>query len=98
MLSPAMPGPPRLSPTILPRTKADHRNSAAAIAKTAPTLVTARRRPPSAGPTKKPTLSSVVEVAFAAVSSSADRASEGSSADWAGPKAVPVTAAMAASA
>ena len=96
MLSALTPGPPRLSAPIRPRTSADHRNSAAVIVKTAPTLVTAKRRPPSAGPTKKPTPSSVVEVALAAVSSSADRASEGSSADWAGWKAVPATAAMTA--
>ena len=92
MLSTSTLRSPRLSARIRPRTSADQRNRAAVSAKTAPTLVKARSRPPSAGPAKKPTLSSVVEVAFAAVNSSGDFASVGSSADWAGAKAVPVTA------
>ena len=97
MLSTSMPGSPRLSVRTRPRMSADHKKSAAVAAKTAPTLVTASSRPPSAGPMKKPTLSRVVEVAFAAVSSSGDLASEGSNADWAGPKAVLASAVRTAS-
>ena len=51
----------------------------------------ATRMPPSAGPTKIPTLSIVVAVTFAAVSSSGLRARFGTSAAWAGRNAVPIT-------
>jgi hypothetical protein len=81
-------GSPRLSDVIRLRTRADSRNRPAVAAKTAPTLVSVSRMPPSAGPTKKPRLSRLVEVAFAAVSSSGDRARVGRRADWAGPNAV----------
>ena len=98
MLSTSALGSPWLSALIRLSTSADHRNRAAVAAKTVPTLVTVSSRPPSAGPRKKPTLSSVVEVAFAAVSSSGERAREGSRADWAGPNAVLASAVRTASA
>lgn len=57
------------------RKKADQSTVAAVRAKTTPMLVTARRRPGKAGPTKKPRLSTVLATAFAAVSSPGARAS-----------------------
>jgi hypothetical protein len=77
---------------------ADQRNVAAVTTKTTQTFETASRIPPSAGPTQKPRLSSVLELTFAAVSSSGVRASEGSSAACAGSNAVATTATMDASA
>ena len=63
---------------------ADQRKSAAVTTKTTQPLETASRRPPSAGPTQKPRLSIVLELTFAAVSSSGVFASDGSSAACAG--------------
>src|SRR5436190_318833 len=80
MLSRSMRASPRLSVRIRRRTSADKRKSAAAEAKTQPTLAKASSTPPSAGPAKMATLSIVVVVAFAAVNSSGERASAGSSA------------------
>ncbi len=54
----------------------------------------ASRRPPTPGPMKMAALSMVVEIAFAAVSSSGVRASAGMSTAWAGRNAV-LTAAIA---
>ena len=65
-----------MSPTRI----ADQRRSAAATRKVTETLVVATRTPPSAGPTKIPTLSIVVAVTLAAVSSSGLRARFGTSA------------------
>ena len=76
---------------------AEKRNSAAVNMKTTQTLETASRRPPRAGPTQKPRLSIVLELTFAAVSSSGVFASEGRSAAWAGWNAVLITATVPAS-
>ena len=65
-------------------------------AKTTQAVETASRSPPSAGPTQKPRLSIVLELTLAAVSSSGVFASEGSSADCAGWKAVLITATVPA--
>ena len=68
---------------------ADQRNVAPFAANTTCGLLTASRRPPSAGPRNVPTLSIVLEATFAAVSSAGVRTSDGSSADCAGRKTVP---------
>ena len=70
---------------------ADQRNVAAVTAKTTHVVETASSTPPIAGPAQKPRLSSVLELTFAAVSSSGVRASAGSSAACAGRKAVEIT-------
>jgi hypothetical protein len=70
----------RIAPTL----NADQRKVAAVAAKTTPGLVAARSRPPSAGPAKLPTLSIADDETFDAVSSSGERASDGSSAACAG--------------
>ena len=57
-------------------------------ANTVSTFVVASNSPPSAGPMKLPTLTIVLVATFAAVSSSGVRASDGSSAAWAGQKIV----------
>jgi hypothetical protein len=77
---------------------ADARKSAAVARKTTSVLVSASRNPPSAGPTKMPIPSVVLDATFEAVSSSGVRASEGTSAAWAGRKAVPATLPTIASA
>ena len=59
------------------------------MTKTSPALATASKRPARAGPAKRPTLSSVLTTALAAVSSPGVRASEGVSAASAGRKGVP---------
>ena len=75
-------------PPIRLRSAADQRKVQAVTTNAAPVLVAARTAPPIAGPAKAATLSTVLEVTFAAVSSSGVRASEGTSADCAGRKAV----------
>jgi hypothetical protein len=72
-------------------------NVAAVTRKTHPALVAASSNPPIAGPAKLPTLSIVLRVTFAAVSSSGLRASSGRSADSAGRNAVARIAATPAS-
>ena len=64
---------------------------AALTAKTAATFLSARMMPPSAGPTKVATASSVLEATFAAVSSAGSRARPGRSAACAGRNAAPTT-------
>ena len=64
--------------------------------KTTHVLDTASSTPPRAGPTQNPRLSSVLELTFAAVSSSGVRASTGRSAACAGWNAVENTATDAA--
>ena len=66
-------------------------------AKTTPVLVSASRRPPSAGPAKLPTLSIELDATFAAVSSSGRVASDGSSAACAGRNAVAISCTLTAS-
>ena len=68
---------------------ADQRKLAPFAAKTTSGLETARSRPPSAGPRNVPTLSSVLDATFAAVSSDGERTSAGRSAACAGRKTVP---------
>ena len=70
---------------------ADQRKLSALTPNTSSGFVAASRMPPSAGPTKVPMLSTVEDVTFAALSSSGVRASDGSSAAWAGRNAVPIT-------
>jgi hypothetical protein len=70
---------------------ADTRKVTAAIENVTPSLVAARMTPPIAGPATLVTLSIVLEVALAAVSSSGVRASEGKTAACAGRKAVDAT-------
>ena len=65
---------------------ADQRNVQAVTAKATPVLVAARTAPPIAGPAKAATLSTVLEVTFAAVNSSGVRASEGTSGRLGGPE------------
>ena len=55
-------------------------------AKTTPVLVSASRRPPSAGPAKLPTLSIELDATFAAVSSSGRVASDGQQRRLRGPE------------
>ena len=74
-----------------------HANVAATTPNTTAGPLTARRSAPSAGPANEPTLSSVLEETFAAVSSSGVRASEGRSAASAGRKTVPKTVVSVAS-
>ena len=78
--------------------RADQRNVADVTTNTTQTVETARRSPPSAGPTQKPRLSIVLELTLAAVSSSGVLARDGKIAACAGWKAVVVTATAAASA
>ena len=68
---------------------ADQRNDAPFAANTTSGLLTASSSPPSAGPRNVPTLSSVLDATFAAVSSDGERTSAGRSADCAGRKTVP---------
>ena len=84
-----------LGPGALTRAMNDalHAKAAAVTANTTAGPWMASRRAPSAGPTNEPTLSIVLEETFAAVSSSGDRAIDGSSAASAGRNTVPATVA-----
>src|SRR4029079_5357996 len=79
-----------------PKTRAaDQTNASPFAAKTTDALEIARSAPPSAGPRNIPTLSSVLDAAFAAVSSPGEVTRAGSSADFAGRNTVLETAARA---
>ena len=71
---------------------ADQTNDTPFNANTTCALVAASTTPPRAGPRNMPTLSTVDDARLAAVSSSGVRASDGSSAAWAGRKPVPTAA------
>ena len=73
-------------------------NTAPAATSTAPTLVAATRMPPKTDPTMVPMLSIVLDAAFAAVSSSGLRASEGRSDVCVGQNIVWITALTAVNA
>ena len=70
---------------------ADHSNVSAMITKAMSAPAVATTTPPIAGPANDDTLSIVDDIAFEAVNSSGVRAREGSSAAWAGRKAVEAT-------
>ena len=87
----------------LVRPQADHEsrrpeNARPFAANTTDGLETARSAPPSAGPRNIATLSSVLDAAFAAVSSPGEVTRAGSSADFAGRNTVLATAERATSA
>ena len=88
----------RAGSEIRTRSSADQTIAPAVTPKTTALELTASRSPPRAGPAKMPTLSIVVAVTFAAVSSSGLRASPGTSAACAGRNAVEATETTTASA
>ena len=77
MLGGRMPAPGAAGAWIRSTKKADQTKRPAITMKTTPVEAAASRSPPSAGPRNVPTLSIVLDTAFAAVSSSGVLASDG---------------------
>ena len=88
--------PPPPEPSRRLMKNVDRRNVDAVVKNTTSVLAAASRSPASAGPTKRPMLSSVLTTAFAAVSSPGVRATDGVSAASAGRNGVPTIIAIPA--